>query len=61
MITHEIDRDAQEKFINDVINEAKEYAKSHICTYVDYERFKKILTDRNIYGFEGEIANALQL
>ena len=57
----ELDRDSQEKLIASVIKEAKEYAKTHVCTYVDYERFKHVLQDRGIYGYEGEIANALHL
>ena len=57
----EEERNDQCNFICAIIKEAEEFRKTHVPTWWDYEHYKQLLQDRGIYGFEGEVANALHL
>lgn len=44
-----------------LLNQVKEFGKNNVATWFDYEEFKRKFHDAGVYGYEKDIADALNL
>ena len=44
-----------------LLNQVKEFGENNVATWFDYEEFKRKFHDAGVYGYERDIADALNL
>ncbi len=44
-----------------LLEEVRNFGRNNVGTWFDYERYKKIFHDQGLFGYESQIADALNL